>query len=359
MNDKVPLVIIIAVVIFILIFIVVIASYEDSSESTKILPYSYKKQKSNPLASNTQLKYIIPGRHLDALVTEFKDLTNKESIIFGGNMRYSNVSIYKNDILVYTKLFSGSNGFVISTNQQNVNASFFQIGKKIDLENIKYTYIPIDSLSDKDSLKIVVSSVSDDTFKIYRCFFDYDLVEDNVKIHNKSLNIPFGISEYDLEKYIISKHNNLLDNFQTVPMQKYPIQRSIDKKNKRRWEFYGTGNYIVYYIKGLYSYSIVDQKNNINITQNTLHNESFKTSLRSINSHIENNKVSLESFYITDPNLIIENFDENIPEKNLNSDLISLLNTPVEFYRHFVYGKKNIPIDIWNRIQNKIMIFKF
>jgi hypothetical protein len=350
MNDKVPLVIIIAVVIFILIFVVVIASYTDSSNDTKTLPYNYKPVKSNPLASNIQIQNLSPYRESDSLITEFSSLNDNESIIFGGSLNYSNVSIYKNDNLIYTKLFSGNNGFVVSNNQQNINASFFQIGKKIELENIKYSYIPIDTIDpEKDKFRIVVSSVSSENFKIFKCSFNYNILIDKTqKNYIKTLNQPFGISEYDIEKYI-------LKNSENSNMEKYLINRSFDKKNKRVWEFCGEGTFLVYYVKGLYSYTITDNKNNINILeQNTVD----KSSIRTLNSYIENGNVSIESFYITNPCLQITNLDENIPEKNINSDLISLLNTPMEFYKHFLYGKKNISIDIWNRMHNKILIFK-
>jgi hypothetical protein len=75
-----------------------------------------------------------------------------------------------------------------------------------------------------------------------------------------------------------------------------------------------------------------------------------------LNSIAQN--LELDYFYIDNPNIAIINKDENIPEKNFNSDLIKFFNTPTELYKHFVYGKKKIPIDIWNKINNKIFVFK-
>lgn len=349
MNDKVPIVVIILVVIFILIFIVVIASYDDSSASLKMIPYTNNKVKPDPLDTRTISNLINTARESDAHTFIINNLENNESIIFAATTNTSSISIYKDDFLVYTKLFSGNNGFVISKNLQNVNASFFQIGKKFDLENLKYTYLPI--IPEKDSsLKVIVSGVPSDTFKVYKCSFNYDIIaEQKILTKNFSNFSNFGISEYDLNKYI---------QFQQDPSEEYQkvlLQRTSDKKQKNQWTYQNKGSYIVYYVRGIYSYKIQDKNNNILIEEK---NDIDKTSIRKLNKYIENNQLSISHFYIENPNLVITNYDENIPEKNINSDLISLFNTPIEFYNHFVYGKKNIVIDIWNRIHNKILIYK-
>jgi hypothetical protein len=349
MNDKVPIVIIILVIIFILIFIVVIASYGDSSSSLKMIPYTNNKNKPNPLDNKTITNLINTTRESDAHTFVVNNLENNESIIFAATTNFSSVSLYKDDTLIYTKLFSGSNGFVISKNLQNVNASFFQIGKKFDLENLKYTYLPVIPENDS-SLKVIISGVPNDTFRVYKCYFKYDVITEHNSTIKNLIDLPsFGISEYDIIKYIESQQEN------SEGYEKVLLQRTYDKKQKNQWSYKNSGSYIIYYVTGIYSYKIQDKNNNILIEEKK---DIDKNSVRKLNKYLENKQISISHFYIENPNLTITNYDENIPEKNINADLVSLLNTPIEFYKHFVYGKKNIPIDIWNRIHNKIFIYK-
>jgi hypothetical protein len=352
MAGKIPIYIIIIVIILILIFVVVIASYEDNSDKVKNKRLEIKKVENNPWGinsntKNTTVQKINTSKELDASIFEFDSntLNYKESFIFGGHMQYSSVSIYKNEVLVYNKVFSGNCGLVISNNLQNVNASFFQIGKRINLENTKYEYIPI-TFND-ENVKVAINNVDSVEFKVFKCIFDYDIIPgkslDLSLKSTKDSNNLFSISEYDLVKQI-SETSGL--NLSRV----YP-QRSFDKN--QNWFMNQSGSYVVYYIKGLYSFDIINLKDNSVIHQN---NKKSNITVRDLNALLS--KLELDHFYIEDPNISIINKDENIPKKNLNSDVIKLFNTPMELYNHFIYGKKKIPIDIWNKINNKIFIFK-
>jgi hypothetical protein len=346
MNDKVPIPIIIAVVIFILIFVVIIASYGSKEVTTKTIPY-HKTQKSatKSIANQKLAQKITPHKHLDSCYFDFIDLNESESYIFAAPMNYSTVSVYKDDILIYSKVFSGNNGFVLSNNIQNVNASFFQIGKKVNLENLKYQYIPI--LPENSQIKVVVSGVSTNDLYIYKCNFNENIINEGNMLYVKSKSFTqfnsIPISEYDLEKYINNTNREL-------------PQRSFDKNHKHTWHFQSHGDYVVYYVKGLYKFSIEDKDNNISIEESNNHLSLNKFKIRDLNKIVQN--TSLEHFYVTNPSLTIINKDENIPEKSINSDLIKLFNTPIELYNQFVYGKKNISLDMWNRLHNKIFIYK-
>jgi len=346
-NQKVPFVIILLVIFFVLVLVIILASYTSKSstiskgvEGKKLSKelVSYSTQKNIPLQKNIAVSPLQLNHQSDSFLMTFDSLSPNESIIFGGNMQYSSVSVYKNDVLSYSKVFSGNQGFVVSSNLHNVNGSYFQIGKRIQIENIQYNCIKI--YPEDEKIEIAVNNVSHSDFKAYKCEFQY-LIREEPFIKSKSIfKSLFGISEYDLEK---ASQSNLKELFPTNSFERMFLTRHFDKKKRTYWTFQGIGTYALFYVKGIYSFEITDTINQIQIRENG-------------NRDVNNGSFGYQ--IIQDPKIQIYNSDENIPTKNFNSDLVKLIHTPVSLYEQFVYGKKVIFVDIWNRIHNKIILWK-
>jgi hypothetical protein len=347
-RNKVSIFIIIAVIIFILVFVVILASI-GSNEKTATKAPVYKKQTKEIKSKQLEITSYPHSRISDSFVfTIHTGTSTNESYIFGGPMQNSTISVYKrvaesseSDILVYTNVFSGNKGIVLSSNLSLVNPSFYQIGKKINLESMKYTFIPINQ---EEEIIVSINNIGYEDFKVFKCIFSevsYTPVQKTKLIKNTQL---FGLSEYDIEKVCISKINELnLDVLETS--KRVTLYRSFNKKDhdQRLWKFDSIGKYIVFYVKNVYSFEIKDTYNNVHIVENG-------------NKDLNNGSVGY--FVITDPRLTIYNHDENIPVKNFNDDMTKLMNVPVSFYKHFMYGKKKEIVDIWNKIHNKVFIYK-
>jgi hypothetical protein len=352
-SNRISIFIIIAVIIFILVFVIILASI-GSNEKTVTKAAVYKKQTKEIKSKQFEITSYPHTRISDSFVfTIHTGASINESYIFGGPMQNSSVSVYKriveytdtesssSDILVYTKVFTGNKGIVLSSNLSLANPSFYQIGKKINLESMKYTFIPINQ---EEEIIVSVNNIGYEDFKVFKCTFSevsYTPVHATKLFKNAQL---FGLSEYDIEKVCTTKIKEL--NLDSLDISKRVAPyRSFDKKDhdQRLWKFDSIGKYIVFYVKNIYSFEIKDTYNNIDIVENG-------------NKNLNDGDIGY--FVITDPRLMIYNHDENIPIKSFNDDMMKLMNVPVSFYKHFMYGKKKEIVDIWNKIHNKVFIYK-
>jgi hypothetical protein len=365
-NQRISLFIIIAVIIFILVFVVILASI-GSNEKVVAKAAVYTKQTKTVKSKQLEITSYPHNRISDSFVFTIQSGTSvNESYIFGGPMQNSSVSVYRRILdssgksfpsgildssgieeskILYTKVFSGNHGIVISPNLSLVNPSFYQIGKKINLESIKHTFIPINQ---EDEIIVCVNNIGYEDFKVFKCVFgdlestvSYTPVQTEKAFKNLQ---PFGLSEYDIEKVCLEKIKEITSDDFILPKRIAPY-RSFNKKDndQRLWKFDSIGKYIVFYVKNVYSFDINDSYNEIHIQEKGTK---------------DLNNGSLDYFVITDPRLTIYNHDENIPAKSFNDDMVKLMNIPVSFYEHFMYGKKREIVDIWNKIHNKVFIYK-
>ena len=362
MATKIPIYVIILVIIFILVFVVILASIGSDNKSLEKAPY-YKKKESKEISNQILIESYPIKNESDSFVIIIDSIAPNETYIFGGPMQSSSVSIYKkvqgesspsseeeenldkdSYTLISSNVYSGNQGFAVTSNSAIVNACYYQIGKKIPMENTKYNYIPLQE--NDTNIKIVVNNILYEDFEVYKCKFNYEIP---IKYISKSLNTiktkmlvtPFGLSEYDLEVNARNEAKLLNKNLgQRVHLQRSLQNKVLKKNNGRIWKFNGIGNYMVFYVQGKYSFTIEDSYNNIKI-ENT-----------------RDSTLSLQHFIVQDPRLEIYNHDENIPIKNFHKDIGNLMNIPVSLYKHFVHGKKREKIDVWNRIHNKILIYK-
>ena len=157
-TKKVPLFVIFIVIIFILVIVIILSSLGSSEKPIeKAVPKIKVKKEKKIKFSDTNITAVPLTKESDSLCFEFNDLTHDITYIFGSEFDNSSISIYKHlssdlnsDLeseyeLIQTNVYSGNQGFVISSNTLNVNASYFQLGTKLDLENIKYNCIFLDS----------------------------------------------------------------------------------------------------------------------------------------------------------------------------------------------------------------------
>lgn len=333
--EKVPLFVIIAVIIFIIVIVIILSSLEVKDQTVKDIKLkSTKKNISKKVTFNDiNISAINIEKISDSLVFEFNDLSPNISYIFGSNFDNSSISVYKetsenNFELLYSKVYTGNNGIVLSSNALNVNSSYFQIGTKLKLENTKYHTIP---LLKNCKYRVAVNNCTSNFFKVYRYTINYPIQQKDI-LEYKSENV-FGLSEYDLE--FLAK--NIYPDIQERVLLK--------RDSKELWKFNESGDYVLFYIKNLNNFKITDSNS-----------EGFQKEI--LSSKDKSKLPVLEKIILKNPNLTIKNLDENIPIKNFNSDFVLFINTPFSLYDHFLHGPKHQKVDIVNRISNKILLFK-
>lgn len=346
-TKKVPLFVIFIVIIFILVIVIILSSLGSSEKLVqKTLPKLKVKKQKKITFSNVNITAVPITKESDSLCFEFNDLTHDITYIFGSEFDNSSISIYKKENfsqkyeLIQTNVYSGNHGFVISSNPLNVNASYFQLGTKLDLENIKYNCIYLDSKvsgpgecpKDQSSYKVVVNNVINSLYKVYRFTINYP-IQKSMITKTKNFNNRIGLSEYDLEHKI--KNDLELKGLQIKE------RMTLSRLGFKEWEFSKSGDYILVYLTNKYNFTIQD-----------------KQSGKIWSSKEEKDKdPSLEYEVIQDPSLLIKNLDENINSKSFNSDIIDFVNTPFTLYNHFLHGPKKKAVDIINKISNKILIY--
>jgi hypothetical protein len=326
--EKVPLFVIIAVIIFIIVIVIVLSSLEVKDQTVKQVKTRSKTSKKITF-NDVNISAINIEKISDSLVFEVNDLSSNISYIFGSEFDNSSVSIYKetsenNFELLYSKVYTGNHGIVLSSNALNVNASYFQIGTKLKLENTKYNTI---SLLSNCKYRVAVNNCTLNFFKVYRYTINYPIQQKDISEY-KGENI-FGLSEYDLE--FLAK--NIYPDIQERVLLK--------RDSKELWKFNEQGDYVLFYIKNLHNLKITNDNSEEIIISKDVSKSPF-----------------LEKVILKNPNITIKNLDENIPIKNFNSDFVLFINTPFSLYDHFLYGPKHQKVDIVNRISNKILLFK-
>lgn len=340
-QNKVPLFIIFIVIIFILVLVILLSSIGSSNSEdtkTKVLSKPVKKNVKKVAFNNVNIQSLVVTKESDCLCFTFDDLNKDISYIFGSEMDNSTVSIYRissmnknsesdsdsllDSEILYTKDFSGNQGFVLSSNTLNVNASYFQLGTKLNLQNIKYNCIYLET---GYKYKVCVNNSPSQIFKVYRFTINYSIRESKPSILKNTKSL-LGLSEYDLEKKIKSEYPVGVRN---------PLQRLAVKQ----WYFKKEGKFLIAYLNGKYNFIIKNNKNK----------EEFKS--------ISKSNLNLNYIILENPDLLITNLDENINHKTFNHDFLEFINTPFTMYDHFLNGPKRKKVDVINKISNKILIF--
>jgi len=328
-SSKIPLFVIFLVIIFVIVVVIILSSYGSSEKTIEKPALKIKSKKEKKITFNDiNVSPVHVKKESDSLTFEFSDLTHDITYIFGSEFDNSSISIYKEIddkyTLVSTNVYSGNHGFVLSSNPLNVNASYFQLGTKLDLENIKYNCI---YLEQNYKYKVITNNIISSIYKAYRFTINYKIKKSD-NIIKKSLQHSFGLSEYDLEHKIKFDNPNIKERF--------PLTRLCLKQ----WEFKKEGTFLLSYITNRYNF-VIKNKTNGNEWK------SEKTS----------NEYNLHYEIIHNPDLLVKNLDETINSKTFNTELIGFLNTPFTLYDHFLHGPKVKKVDVLNRISNKILIF--
>ena len=342
-QKKVPLILIFAVIIFILILVVVLSSYSSKEivplkEERKILELKRSKPSKKVTFNDVNVTLLALNKESDCLCFEFDDVSKNISYIFGSEFDNSSVSVYKifdssssnpESKILFTNVYSGNQGFVLSSNPLNVNASYFQIASKVNLENMKYNFI---NLEPGYTYKVCVNNCSQQNFKAYRFTINYKIQEKAFTLKPKNsrnnASLSFGLSEYDLEYKI---KNEYPDIDERVHLEKIGI---------KKWRFKKNGKYVIAYLKNKYNF-ILENKNN-----------GEEWSSKKTDSPYE-----LEYQIVEDPDILITNLDENLDHKTFNDDILEFIKTPFTMYNHFLNGPKKKKVDVINKISNKILVF--
>jgi hypothetical protein len=341
-QNKVPLFIIFIAILFILVLVILLSSIGSSNPEVtkgKVLHKSVKKVKFN----NVNIHALAVTKESDCLCFTFDDLSKDISYIFGSEMDNSIVSVYRivsedslQENLIFTKEYSGNQGFVLSSNPLNINASYFQLGTKLDLQTIKYNCIYLES---GYKYKVCVNNSPSQIFKVYRFTINYSIRESKASSLNFGKNL-IGLSEYDLEKKIKLEYPNIGD------------RNKLQRLAVKQWSFKKEGKFLIAYLKDKYNFTIKNNKNGEEWkSENKLSLGSSK--LNSVSKNPTLNYVILEN-----PDLLITNLDENLNQKSFNDDFLEFINTPFTMYDHFLNGPKRKKVDVINKISNKILVFK-
>jgi hypothetical protein len=339
-TKKVPLFVIFIVIIFILVIVILLSSLGSSEKAIEKTSKKIKTKKDKKITfSNINITPVHTKKELDSLCFEFQDLTHDISYIFGSEFDNSTISIYKKEnlsqdslseeSLIFTNVYSGNHGFVLSSNPLNVNSSYFHLGTKLNLENIKYNCI---YLEPNVKYKVIVNNVINSLYKIYRFTINYDIRKIFVN-PSISKNLKLGLSEYDLE-HKIKKDLDLKG-------LKVQQRMTFNRLGFKEWEFSKDGTYVLVFLKNKYNFIIKDRNSGFEWKSNPIKDSLYQ----------------LEYQVLENPNLLIKNLDENLNPSSFNSDFIEFINTPFTLYDHFLHGPKNKKVDIINKVSNKILIY--
>lgn len=345
--SQIPVWIIILVVIIVLILIVVIASIATKTTPPKskdvelVSLWNSELPRSIDTTKQTDIIPISLEKVSDSWTFTFDSLQPSRSYILGSKFTDSTISVYKKvisetedtEVLLYSKLYSGNQGIVISGNLYNVNASYYHIGKNILLPNIKHNLIKIGKNDCDSTFTVVINNIGPHPLKVYQCNFIPTI--QTQWFENSIPKTLMGFSEYDIEKYLSQTQD--LSLLKRVPWESF-------YRNQDKWEFQGSGNYVLFYVKNIYSFLIKD-KNQLLVSE---------TNPKSL----KHCSLEIGSLTLQDPFLQIKNFDETIDTTDINRNVVNFFQKPLQWYNQFVNGTEQNVLDMWNQISNKIFLYK-
>jgi hypothetical protein len=325
MNSKIPIwVIIITILIFlfVLVFIANKAVVYDKSPDVKSVDRNFR--------NIAPLKYI---KSEDALIFSLEKLDDQSLIFLAGDFDESSLTLWDSKKRVYNKILNSAYGLVFYKNKKLISQGFYNIpyiyeGKNV-LKNIaidvsSYTNDAFVSVNNYSKTKVYIYNPKKNTKSLLK-----EIEDVNIEIENSLENYDY--SEFGVVNYIKSS-------------SKYSsIKKIVPDRNKIYW---------FYDLKAYKKYLFVYHKSKYNL-------------LIKYNDTIINNSpdspedlVMLEFNPNIDLQITVQNLDEKISEKDINSDFVDAIYAPYYAYEQFVYGKKQKVITAKNRINFKVCLFE-
>jgi hypothetical protein len=325
-KSKVPvwiIIITIALFLFILVFIANKAVKYDKSPEVKNVEKTFRNV--------APLKYI---KSEDALIFSLEKLEDDNLIFLAGDFDEASLTIWKDNKRVYNKILNSAYGVVFYKNKNLISQGFY---------NIPYIY------EGENVLKNIAIEASQDSFVSVNNYKKTRVYLYNPKKNTKSLlkevedvNIELEekLQDYDYSEYGVT-------NYIKSYMEYANVRKVIPDRTQVHW---------YYNMQPYKKYLLVYYKSRYNLL--IKHNEMIIRDSSEIIDSSGEDLVMLEFNPNTESMITVQNLDEKLEEKNINSDFVDAIYSPYYAYEQFVYGKKQKVITAKNRINFKVFLFE-
>jgi hypothetical protein len=338
-RSKIPvwvIIITIALFLFILVFITNKAvTYDKSLEETREskVPKIYR--------NIAPLKYI---KSEDALIFSLEKLDDESLIFLAGDFDEASMTIWNKNSRVYNKILNSAYGVVFYKNKNLVSQGFYNIPYIYEGENVlKNIAIDIGTIcSDETDCFVSVNNYSKTKIYIYNPKKNTKSLLNEVEDIN--IELETNLKNYDYSEYGVTNYVKSYQKYENV-------RKMIPNRNQSIW---------VYDLKSYNKYLFVYHKSKYNllIKHNTEVIYDPKEHLDLDTPRDMNDLVMLDFNPTSDSQISIQNLDEKLEEKNINSDFVDAIYSPYYAYEQFVYGKKQKIITARNRINFKVCLFE-
>lgn len=325
-KSKVPvwiIIITIALFLFVLVFIANKAVKYDKSPEVKSVEKTFRNV--------APLKYI---KSEDALIFSLEKLEDDNLIFLAGDFDEASLTIWEDNKRVYNKILNSAYGIVFYKNKNLISQGFY---------NIPYIY------EGENVLKNIAIEASKDSFVSVNNYKKTRVYLYNPKKNTKSLlkevedvNIELEekLQDYDYSEYGVTNY-----------VKSYPeyinLRKVIPDRTQVHW---------YYNMQPYKKYLLVYYKSRYNLL--IKHNEAIIRDSSEIIDSSGEDLVMLEFNPNTESMITVQNLDEKLEEKNINSDFVDAIYSPYYAYEQFVYGKKQKVITAKNRINFKVFLFE-
>lgn len=337
MSPRIPvwvIIITIALFLFILVFIANKAVTYDKSTDVKELkvPKVYR--------NIAPLKYI---KSEDALIFSLEKLDDESLIFLAGDFDESSLTIWNDNSRVYNKILNSAYGVVFYKNKNLVSQGFYNIPYIYEGENVlKNIAIDVQTIcSDETNCFVSVNNYNKVKVYIYNPKKNTKSLLNEVEDVN--IEIETHLKNYDYSEYGVT-------NYVKSDIKYQNVRKMIPNRNQNMW---------IYDLKAYSKYLFVYHKSKYNLYIK-YNNEVIYDPKDSQKSSISENPdlVMLEFSPNNDSQISVQNLDEKMEEKDINSDFVDAIYAPYYAYEQFVYGKKQKIMTSKNRINFKVCLFE-
>jgi hypothetical protein len=339
LRSKIPVWIIIITILlflFVLVFIANKAVVYDKPLETKNLSYN-----------NAVFKNITPLRYFksqDAIIFNLDKLDDDNLIFLTGDFDEASLTVWNKNKRVYNKILNSAYGVVFYKNKNLISQGFYNIPYIYEGENVlKNIAVEVKTFGSE----VLESFVSVNNYRKAKIFIynpkthtKSSVLDDSQKLEDVNIEIEPILKDYDYSEYGVT-------NYIKSYVEYANLKKIIPDRTQVHWYYnlQAYKKYLFVYYKS--RYNLLIKHNDVNI----------RSSSEKTDPHDEE-LVMLEFNPHNDSLITIQNLDEKIEEKNINSDFVDAIYAPYYAYEQFVYGKKQKVITAKNRINFKVFLYE-